>query len=687
MASQPSTAEPAGLGSLSLSAWLSTAPFLPAASASSDASVAASVACVRQTLEASLEQSGLSAHDWLQAALKRSESVFACNGRFLLPDSEQKVSEADKASSAPSSAASSATAPHDEKEGSAEPAQQQQQQSGGELRLAFELPASAASQRQAEIAHPLLPVVSCYRMSLPFPSGTSDADVEAVMSRVLSLCQPARFGVGDESVLDPSYRACSQLAVDRFFTSFNPLDTSPSIVRAVLQQLCPRSLPLVPELRAELYKLNVYSAGGLFRSHRDTPRSPDMLGSLVVCLPVPHAGGALLVRQGDRTVRYDWGWDLQADAASGGEARRSVQWAAFFGDCEHEVLPVTAGHRVTLTYNLHAATPAPPATPVEPAQPAADLAGAPATAAAAALDCNRLSIPFPALLSLLLKDGSFMPQGGRLGVYCQHGYAHSSNAMQGKLKPALLKGIDALLFDAVRKLQLPVQFRPIIQAQWCEGLGEGDGEEEQRARDYCHVLPDFSAAFENCEDAEEGSDVILGAPVSTDVRWLNSASGWELQEALPSYGNEPGMGAFYSAAALLITVPPWIASANERGPPVLVQQPAPAAHHSHYSDDDFDGEEEQQEVYEDEEEGDEEDYEEEEEEQEEEEGVEGGSLRSPASALLLHPLQQRPQSAAQGGEAGTQQQRDGVRARSPVESALGSRRGGQSHFASASHTD
>ena len=29
-----------------------------------------------------------------------------------------------------------------------------------------------------------------------------------------------------------------------------------------------------------------------------------------------------------------------------------IHWAAFYGDCEHEVLEVTSGHRVTLTYNL-----------------------------------------------------------------------------------------------------------------------------------------------------------------------------------------------------------------------------------------------------------------------------------------------------------------------------------------------
>jgi hypothetical protein len=31
----------------------------------------------------------------------------------------------------------------------------------------------------------------------------------------------------------------------------------------------------------------------------------------------------------------------------------TIQWAAFYSDCEHEVHKVTKGHRVTLTYNLY----------------------------------------------------------------------------------------------------------------------------------------------------------------------------------------------------------------------------------------------------------------------------------------------------------------------------------------------
>ena len=30
-----------------------------------------------------------------------------------------------------------------------------------------------------------------------------------------------------------------------------------------------------------------------------------------------------------------------------------IEWAAFYSDCEHEVMEVQSGHRVTLTYNLY----------------------------------------------------------------------------------------------------------------------------------------------------------------------------------------------------------------------------------------------------------------------------------------------------------------------------------------------
>ena len=43
-------------------------------------------------------------------------------------------------------------------------------------------------------------------------------------------------------------------------------------------------------IRAELLKINIYSEGGHFVAHRDTPLSKASVGSLVVALPSAHAG-------------------------------------------------------------------------------------------------------------------------------------------------------------------------------------------------------------------------------------------------------------------------------------------------------------------------------------------------------------------------------------------------------------
>jgi hypothetical protein len=60
-------------------------------------------------------------------------------------------------------------------------------------------------------------------------------------------------------------------------------------------------------IRAELYKLNVYSGPSrLFKPHVDTPRSERQIGSLVVCLPVPFKGGALAVRHRGQEIVHDW---------------------------------------------------------------------------------------------------------------------------------------------------------------------------------------------------------------------------------------------------------------------------------------------------------------------------------------------------------------------------------------------
>jgi hypothetical protein len=98
---------------------------------------------------------------------------------------------------------------------------------------------------------------------------------------------------------------------------------------------------------AFFFSVQIYEGpSGFFKKHIDTPRAETQFGSPVLCLPSAHEGGRLTVRHGWlEPVAHDWD-----GAASAGDV---LQWAAFYSDCEHEVNEVTAGRRVTVTYNLY----------------------------------------------------------------------------------------------------------------------------------------------------------------------------------------------------------------------------------------------------------------------------------------------------------------------------------------------
>ncbi|MFI6365199.1 2OG-Fe(II) oxygenase [Nocardia sp. NPDC050630] len=93
------------------------------------------------------------------------------------------------------------------------------------------------------------------------------------------------------------------------------------------------------ELSAELHSMLVYEAGQFFQRHQDSEKADGMIGTLVVTLPSAFTGGELVIEQQGTKV---------TDQGSPEE----LSFVAFYGDCEHEVLPVTAGFRITLTYNL-----------------------------------------------------------------------------------------------------------------------------------------------------------------------------------------------------------------------------------------------------------------------------------------------------------------------------------------------
>ncbi|KAI6896541.1 hypothetical protein KC334_g10841, partial [Hortaea werneckii] len=174
-------------------------------------------------------------------------------------------------------------------------------------------------------------------------------------------------------------------------------------------------------LRAELYKLNVYSGpGGVFNPHVDTPRSASQIASLVVCLPVEFEGGELAVRHLGQEIVHDWGkknyHNTPAAAAAAAatpppppRTTPAINWTAFYSDCAHEVRPIHTGHRLTLTYNLYLS-------------PGTGLLNTPP------LLLRRLlphALPLVPHLHHALANPGFKPKGGHLAFWLRHRYPHT----------------------------------------------------------------------------------------------------------------------------------------------------------------------------------------------------------------------------------------------------------------------
>ncbi|KAL9617754.1 MAG: hypothetical protein Q9160_007467 [Pyrenula sp. 1 TL-2023] len=270
------------------------------------------------------------------------------------------------------------------------------------------------------------------RMSL---SSRLSPEKLAKLGHLREACQPASFGRNGQDVLDESYRSAGKLDETHFTTNFDPHWYG--IVDEIKRCLLPSYLGNVETLglmqvRAELYKLNIYSGPhGRFKAHVDTPRYVSLAKQRTGRdWANSNGGGALIIRKNNSSIRFEWG-ALEPE---------TFGWASFYSDCEHEILPLAEGNRLTFTYNLYVS--------------------GPHTAVGSTLKISTL--PFWHEMSAVLHLKDFLTIGGKIGMYCNHSYAHSIESHSMLLHEAL-KGVDAVSYAVLRVLGLTAHVLPIIQ--------------------------------------------------------------------------------------------------------------------------------------------------------------------------------------------------------------------------------
>jgi hypothetical protein len=182
-----------------------------------------------------------------------------------------------------------------------------------------------------EVPMPRVEIEGVGLLSFPIP--------EAQVRQVIEQATRAPYGRGEETILDPAVRKTWQLPPGKVRLGGKSWENSfQRILETVTAGLGCEGL----NVTAEFYKLLVYDAGGFFKAHRDTEKAGGMFGTLVIVLPSAHRGGELAIRHAGREVIVD----LSTSEVS------ELRFAAFYADCEHEVRPITEGHRVCLIYNL-----------------------------------------------------------------------------------------------------------------------------------------------------------------------------------------------------------------------------------------------------------------------------------------------------------------------------------------------
>lgn len=406
-------------------------------------------------------------------------------------------------------------------------------------------------------------------VSLLFKDGTRFQVVRAensfkqkdALAPLLQRCQPAPFGDGRKTRHDRKVRDALQLKAERGAFSVENFDPKSS---GILDEVQKALVPHDPNpISAELYSVNVYTNGGHFKPHKDTPRGDDMFGTLVVCLPSQFYHGDLVLTHRGVVRKFPWATAIQDQ-----KNPSQLHWAAFFGDVDHQIDKIWDGARVTLTYLLRRGKgEAPLAKDSESVAPRVEEAW-----------------------RALLAEESFMPEGGTLAYPCCHLY-HLDARFQVKQRPltresaANLKGRDHLVAVAALDANLKVtsnayMFEDCADETW--QLDRFPTKQEKAKLSWQMDSTDLEKALPIRASSENKDDFGITWIEDPPSTGSNKSSDEDRDAELPAaarlhhadycpwgyFGNESSEVDFYVFAALHIEMPPFADGPRAAKPPV-----------------------------------------------------------------------------------------------------------------------
>ncbi|RSL41587.1 hypothetical protein CEP53_012677 [Fusarium sp. AF-6] len=165
------------------------------------------------------------------------------------------------------------------------------------------------------------------------------------------------------------------------------------------------------------------------------------------------------------------------------------------------------------------------------------------------------SLHFYSALQKLFDCEQFLSHGGLVGFTCAHAYPHTSQSSMDDLHH-MLKGIDMVVYQALKRLLGSAYVTAVLDdMKYLRDRSErGYSDDEEANYDCVSASLRPVLTFPDGNQDEAAPDPSTAFP-RQGVTWLNHApnsrTATEFAVAFRTYGNQPGIGAYYSSAVIL----------------------------------------------------------------------------------------------------------------------------------------
>jgi len=252
-----------------------------------------------------------------------------------------------------------------------------------------------------------------------------------------------------------------------------------------------------------------------------------------------------VLRHEDHECKFD------ANSLTSKQPSPSLAYVAFYSDTEHEVLKVTSGRRVTVTYNLYLVDPDP------------------RSKAFTVTPKSESTSNLQTTLQRLLDSPEFLPDGGTLGFGLTHLYPVTFDTRLQRMTKCL-KGKDAHVYRACRVLHLQPSLQIIYDDERSESeecgimLDEivhdppynflyGDGEKYVDA-----LMKGGGVPVNKTEDVRPEEDshwVTRKGKEGEFITWISPFNGQnQLKDTTVAYGNDVSTGYIYCSPCIIARV-------------------------------------------------------------------------------------------------------------------------------------